>query len=89
MYADDLLLVSISIFDMQKMLEICEKEFAKIDVRQRNKIIVYKNWFKINAVVTSVSINKEQINWNTELKYLGMTMLAGKKFALQLSSSQG
>jgi len=46
MYADDLLLLSISVTHLQKMLDICVKELASLDM----KINVKKsNWLRIGG----------------------------------------
>ncbi len=79
MYADDLLLVSISISDLQKLLVICELEFLKIDMCTNvSKSMCLRVGPRYNACVTPVLIDKKPITWNKALKYLGITILSGK-----------
>ena len=79
MYADDLLLVSLSIADLQKLLAICESEFAKIDMSiNASKSSCVRIGPRFNVNVSVVLINNNPIQWSSELKYLGMTIMAGK-----------
>jgi len=76
MYADDLLLVSISVSDLQKLLEICQAEFIKIDMRvNASKSSCIGVGPRFNAYVCP---DQKQIVWGKEIKYLGVTILAGK-----------
>ena len=79
MYADDLLLVSISICDLQKLLKICELEFIKMDMCTNvTKSTCLRVGQRYNASVSPVLIDQKPIKWSSSLKYLGMTILSGK-----------
>ena len=79
MYADDLLIMSITVFDLQEMLSICENEFLKIDMCVNvSKSSCIRLGPRFNACVSNVVMARQVLKWNDELKYLGMTILAGK-----------
>jgi len=79
MYDDDLLLVPISVSDLQKLLEICQAEFIKIDMRvNASKSSCIRVGSRFNAYVCLVSIDQKQVVWGRKIKYLGRTILAGK-----------
>jgi hypothetical protein len=78
MYADDLLLVSISIYEMQKMLDICNIELEwlnmKVNVKKSLCIRVGKRY---NVTTGKLSIDNTTLPWVAELRYLGLVFKAG------------
>ena len=79
MYADDLLLVSISIFDLQKLLNICEVEFCRIDMCTNvSKSDCLRIGPRFEIRLNPMVIDRKPIQWNNSLKYLGLTILSGK-----------
>ena len=87
MYADDLLLISISIVDMQQMIDICKYEFDWLDMKCNVKIsgcIRLGNRFNVSPV--ELSIDNSFISWLSELDYLGLVIKSGRVFRCNMHS---
>jgi len=81
MYADDLLLLSISIHDMQRMVDICKSELDWLDMNinvTKTSCIRIGNRFDCN--VADITIDNVSINWVNEIRYLGVYILCNKIF---------
>lgn len=77
MYADDILLMSISVCDMQKMVDLCIKEFNEVDMAINvKKSICMRIGPRHNVDVSKIAINAETLEWKNELKYLGVNFLS-------------
>jgi len=89
MYADDLLLLSISVHDLQLLVDICVAEFDKLglDINEK-KSACLRISPRFKAVTTEVCINKSRIVWGSEIRYLGVNILAGSRFNLNLQPSK-
>ena len=89
MYADDLVLVSASIFKLQLMVNICLDGFnsldLKINVKKSACIRIGKN-FKSNCSL--MSINNNSVAWSNNFKYLGVVFNSGIKVLIDLKSSR-
>ena len=73
MYADDLLLMAISIRDLQRMVDLCTKEFDDIDMAINvKKSICMRIGQRHNAEVCKIIVNDEALDWKCELRYLGV-----------------
>ena len=78
MYADDLLLMSISICDLQSMVDICVKEFKEIGLSINiKKSVCLRIGPRYKIPVSSISVDNSVLEWKSQLKYLGVTLLAG------------
>jgi len=81
MYADDLLLISVTITDLRKMLRICEDELLYMDMRFNVK---KSAWLCIgigyNIPVSLVMLKGHLLPMVSEVKYLGVVICAGKRF---------
>ena len=89
MYADDLLLMSISITDLQKMVDLCISEFTNIDMQINVKTslcIWIGNIHK--ADVNNIIIINQSIAWKNELHYLGVIFFIFKCSEMQSANSQ-
>ena len=88
MFADDVLLMSITLRDLQKMINLCVEELTELDLTVNIKKTVClrlgKNYD--NESISSLLINNEPVTWKNELKYLGVTILAGKTFKINLQT---
>ena len=76
MYADDLLLISLSISHLQRMIDLCISEFAKLGLSMNEKkteSIRIGSRYKKDCIV----INGSVIPWVNELKYLGLHFYSG------------
>ena len=85
MYADDLLLLSLSVTDLQLMVNLCASEFAciglSINVKKSACISIGVRHklspFKIRA-------DNADIDWKQEISFLGLTITASNTFKCNL-----
>ena len=89
MYADDLILLSPSICELQKMLSICCTELTAIGLELNTKKscclrIGKRHSIRCNDLVT----NKGTISWVKETRYLGVTIASGNKFKISFSETK-
>jgi len=85
MYADDIILLSISVDDMKKMQNICNVEFKSLDMSVKtNKSVCMHVWKIYLATVDHLYIDNEIIAWTDQTSYLGLTMIAGLQFKCDL-----
>jgi len=89
MYADDLLLISASVIDLQSMLNICQKEFNKLGmVFNPNKSKCLWVGPNTNIVPVEMTINSVKLEWVSKIKYLGHYFLAGKSLTIDLTENK-
>ena len=85
MYADDLLLMSLSLHDLQAMVNLCVKEFEAIGLSVNiSKSACLRIGPSHNKPIENVTINGNAIEWMTELRYLGVTFLKSPSFKCNL-----
>jgi len=86
MYADDLLLISVTVTDLRKMLQICEDELQSIDMLFNVK---KSAWLRFgtgyNNFVCPVMLNGQPLPLVSEVKYLGVVICAGRRFKISLN----
>ena len=89
MYADDLVLVSGSIADLQSMIDICVSELCcldmKINSKQSSCIRFGKNY---NHESVHICIDGVLLPWSPYLKYLCVTLKSSIKFAVDSKHSR-
>jgi hypothetical protein len=88
MYADDLLLLSISISHLQKMIDICLEVLGScfLDINPSKSVglrIGPRHKFKCTLFV-----NGQPLAWKSELKYLGIFIVSSKKFKCNFQLSR-
>ena len=89
MYADDLLLLSLSISDLQKMINLCQSELSSLELTLNNsKSVCLRIGPRHATPIASVAIGVNQIGFKQEMRYLGCTLLAGPSFACSLQRSK-
>ena len=86
MYADDLILLSNSVTDMQAMFNLCAELFHNLDL----PINLEKcHWMRIgprhNSTCAPLFLNNTLINCVSESKFLGSTFCSGKKLCWGLN----
>jgi len=82
MYADDLLLLSLSIVDLQYLVDICTKELKDLDMKinsTKSCCLRIGPRTSIPPVNIVVDVDSSIVSWNNELKYLGLTYVSGCK----------
>jgi hypothetical protein len=84
-YADDILLASISLKDLQRMIDICKEELAWLDMKINiKKSMCMRIGKRYNMATRDLHVNGIAINWCSEIKYLGMYITAGTTFKCNL-----
>ena len=86
MYADDLLLISASIIDLQAMLDICADIGSSLGIlfnsTKSKCITIGPNEVSIRANLT---IAGAPLKWENSIKYLGITVCSASRFEIDLS----
>jgi hypothetical protein len=81
MYADDIILLSPSVSELQTMINVCCAELDLLDIRinsKKSSVIRIGNRYK--AQCADLLASNEKILWANESKYLGIYITAGPKF---------
>jgi hypothetical protein len=89
LYADDLILLSASIYDLQKMLNICGKTGIELGLNfnaMKSKCIVIGPT-AIGSPATMI-INNLPLQWVDKVKYLGICICSGKSFCTDFAESR-
>jgi len=87
MYADDFILLSISLHDLQYMLNICSKEFDDIGMTINSKKSSCRRiGIRHDATVIMPIINGQMLLVKQELSYLGIIILEGKTFKINFKN---
>ena len=84
LYADDLCLLSPTRGAMQLMLSICKDycdEFCLSFNVKKSKVLLFGKWVKS---LESVTLDDQPLEFVQEWKYLGCTIVAGKKFSFSM-----
>ena len=81
MYADDLILISLSIRDLQSMLNICTKEFRNVGLSVNcAKTFCMRVGPKHSVEPNNIVLNSVSIPWVQEFTYLGITIVSANHF---------
>ena len=85
MFADDLVLLTISISDLNDIIAICKEELDCLDMRvnvSKSSCIRVGPRFARNTC--HISMGNDHIRITKEIKYLGIFIVSGKRFACNL-----
>jgi hypothetical protein len=89
MYADDLLLISASIIDLQLMLDSCNDTGAHLGInfnsKKSNCLLIGPNR---SVKPEPLCINNAPIFWSDKIKYLGVTIMSCKRFTVDFSDAR-
>lgn len=89
MYADDLLLMSISVCDMQNMISICKTEFDWLDMAVNiKKSSCIRVGSRFNVVVKDLLLDDRPIICCKELCYLGIVIKSASLFKCNLHNAK-
>jgi hypothetical protein len=89
MYADDLLLLSISITHLQKMIDLCIDVLGSCDLQiNPKKSFCLRIGPRHNITNCILKINNQHVIWKSEFKYLGVTIVSSKKFKCNLQGNR-
>ena len=85
MFADDLILLSISLRDAQRLIDICSKEFCDLDLSiNLNKSFCLRIGSRYKSDAKPVTLYGSDMHWKNEINYLGIKILAGRKWKINL-----
>jgi len=85
MYADDLILLSITVQDLQTLVNVSAGEISNIGLNVNcNKTFCIRIGPRHAVKPTSILINSKQIDWVDEICYLGVSILSTKNFKVNL-----
>ena len=90
MYADDILLMSASLHLIQSLVNLCEKEFLKMNLKfnvfkSAALRIVARHKFVIPELY---ALSGTPIQWVTEFKYLGVVVKHGINFGINIHQNK-
>lgn len=88
MYADDLVLLSISLCELQLLINMCLEEFKNIGMSINiTKSCCLRIGKRHNADVSPLNFDNELLPWKQELKYLGVVIASAKIFTVNYQNS--
>src|SRR5258708_739918 len=81
MFADDLLMLAISVVDLQAMLNICVEELTWLDMNLNvAKSACLRVGPRFLAPATTLVVGGRSLPWVTEIKYLGVPLVGDRSF---------
>jgi len=84
-YADDIILISASIYELQNMINICCEEASKINmIINSKKCAVLRIGLRYKAVCVNVSVAGMPVQYVNSAKYLGVMLQSHKQFRVDL-----
>ena len=85
MYADDLLLLSISISELQDMIDICKSELDILDMKINiKKSMCMRIGNRFNMLASGILIDANPIPWTNEIRYLGLFITIARTFTCNM-----
>ena len=89
MYADDIILLSPSISELQNMLNICCSELTLLDLQvNAKKCSALRIGSRFQNKCTDLYLKEAKIHWTTEVRYLGIYIVAAAKFKCSFDASK-
>ena len=81
MYADDLLLMSSSVLELQKVLDLCSSEGSFLGIhfnyKKSNCLVIGP---KYDIIVSTLLLSGMLLLWVKQIKYLGIYVIGGKYY---------
>ncbi len=85
LYADDLILLSLSIIDMLVMLDVCKRELQWLDMTINfEKSSAMRIGERFDVPIPPLIVGGRDIQWVNSIRYLGVVLVAGKIFSICL-----
>jgi hypothetical protein len=89
MYADDLVLISGSVRDLQKMIDLCISEITSLDLKINvKKSVCLRIGNNHKTFCKNLLINGSVIPWSNQLTYLGITIKSASKFIVEFKPNR-
>lgn len=87
MYADDLILIAITVQDLQSLVNISSNEISSIGLSVNcNKTFCIRIGPRHSVQPKSITINSKNIEWVSEICYLGLTIVSAKNFKINIQN---
>ena len=87
-FADDILLLSSSILHLQAMLNICTDYGLEFDIKfNQKKSFLLQFGLDQDIVLPDLFIDRIALSWVVKIKYLGVYLVAGKHFCVDVSTN--
>ena len=89
MYADDLLLLSASALDLQRMLNVCERISLNLELKfncSKSKCLFIGP--DKNLHVEPMQLNGANLEWAESIKYLGVSISSATRFTVDFSETR-
>jgi hypothetical protein len=81
MFADDVIILSISVVDLQRLIDICIIEFKNIGLDiNNNKSCCLRIGTRHCITPVNIIVNNIPLPWKQELRYLGIVINSAKSF---------
>lgn len=85
-YADDLILLSASLWDLQNMLNVCYEMGSCLDIVFNSaKSFLFKIGKACNETLCKLKLHNDNIKWVDRLRYLGVHLCAGRTLKFDIS----
>lgn len=89
MYADDLILLSASVTELQKMIALCNDALDSIDmIINTNKTMCLRIGNRFNASCVNVVISQRPLKWVSVIRYLGVFIQSNRVFKVLLDNAR-
>ena len=87
LYADDILLISQSVCDLQSLLSKCESELAWLDMRINvAKSCCLRIGLRYNVTCANLETRTgAKLQWSSEIRYLGVYIVSSRRFRCNIS----
>jgi len=85
MYADDLLLISASLYDLQRLFDLCAMEACRLDMKfnaNKSQIIRIEQMRRTHTCY--ISVGGSSVQFVHELKYLGWYIVSATRFKISI-----
>jgi len=85
-YADDIILLSASVCDLQSVIDICYNEGAKFDIIfNASKSFLFKIGKVCSENINPLNLGSQSLVWVDRLKYLGVFFVSSKELKVDIS----
>ena len=89
MYADDLIFMSNSVYQLQLMLQVCQHEISLLDLKiNLTKSVCMRVGHRFNIPCAKMSLGHGEIDWSDEVKYLGIYIKSGRDFMCDMTNNK-
>ena len=87
-FADDSLLLFSPILHLQSVLNICSDYGLEFDIKyNQKKFFLLQFGFDKEIVLSTLFIDRIALSWVAKLKYLGVYLVAGKHYSVDVSTN--